>query len=182
MPIDKGSDVCAQCLLTPPNWHKLYCLGDYQYPLNQYIHRIKHKSEFHLVQPLAELFCHRHPTLEPPELFTFVPLHWRRFLLRGFNQSEQIAAYFAHRYDRPIESIFRKTRHTQPQQQLTKQARKMNLKASFKLIKPLKSPHIAIVDDVVTTGSTMSLLCEILLEYGVKRIDIYCICRTSAGN
>lgn len=62
----------------------------------------------------------------------------------------------------------------------TKTSREQNLKGAFILNKQPHSSHVAIVDDVVTTGSTVRQLCHLLLEVGVESIDIYCICRTPA--
>jgi len=78
--------------------------------------------------------------------------------------------------------LFKRIRSTASQQGLTKSARKSNLKGAFAMrnanFSALDYSHIAIIDDVVTTGSTVYQLCQLLLEVGVKRIDIYCICRT----
>ncbi|WP_417852358.1 phosphoribosyltransferase family protein [Vibrio europaeus] len=69
-------------------------------------------------------------------------------------------------------------RATPQQQGLTKAERKRNLDRAFLLNGEIVADHIAIVDDVLTTGSTVQHLCELLLEAGVKSVDIYCICRT----
>ncbi|BBM65943.1 hypothetical protein VYA_01280 [Vibrio alfacsensis] len=54
------------------------------------------------------------------------------------------------------------------------------MKGAFALKGKVRDSHVAIVDDVVTTGSTVRQLCDLLLEVGVESIDIYCICRTPA--
>jgi predicted amidophosphoribosyltransferase len=61
---------------------------------------------------------------------------------------------------------------------MDKKQRKENVRQAFHLRKSINFEHVAIVDDVLTTGSTVHQLCELLLDAGVKTIDIYCICRT----
>lgn len=172
------TNMCGQCLQYPPPWDHLTCIGDYAFPLNQYIQQIKHQRRFELIEPLSNLLSQRLLTMEPPEVITYVPLHWRRYLVRGFNQSERLAYHLARKQNCPQQSLFSKQRHTQPQQQLDRNQRLANLNHSFRLTKEPDCKHIAIVDDVVTTGATVSILCEKLLELGVETIDIYCICRT----
>jgi len=113
------------------------------------------------------------------DCITYVPLHWRRFLKRGFNQSERLAFYLTRQKSFSYYSLFKRCKHTQAQQQLPRTKRLSNLNQAFLLKQKPQSKHIAIIDDVVTTGATLSPLCEILLDSGVKSIDIYCLCRTA---
>ncbi|MFM2588533.1 ComF family protein [Vibrio sp. TBV020] len=114
----------------------------------------------------------------PAEVVTSVPLHWRRKWRRGFNQSELLAASIAKRIERPYIPLFERIRSTQQQKGLNRQQRHMNLNGAFKLKSSKTYRHVAIVDDVVTTGSTVQHLCKLLLDSGVKSVDIYCVCRT----
>jgi ComF family protein len=106
-------------------------------------------------------------------------LHWQRYLRRGFNQSDQIAKHLAaHLRVEHQTKLFSRVQNTKAQQGLDKTQRKRNLAKAFRLNAHPNSLHVGIVDDVVTTGSTAQHLCQLLLEVGVERIDIYCICRT----
>ncbi len=176
LPTNYEVDACGQCLIRPPSWHRLYCVGDYQAPLSGYVHQLKYERQFWQARKLASLL---EPCIdESPQLITSVPLHWRRQLYRGFNQSELIARYLAQRVMVPYRGLFKRARSTSQQQGLTRSERRSNLARAFKLQGKVEVQHVAIVDDVLTTGSTVQHLCELLLEAGVKRIDIYCICRT----
>ena len=73
---------------------------------------------------------------------------------------------------------FCRIRHTKVQKQLTKKEREKNLYQAFILKAKQLPDHVAIVDDVVTTGSTVTELTHLLQHEGVKRVDIYCICYT----
>ncbi|MCK6263306.1 ComF family protein [Vibrio sp. ZSDE26] len=168
---------CGECLRRPPLWSRLYCVGDYQPPLSHYIHQFKYQKQFWLAKPLiAQL---NQNIDKKPELITYVPLHWKRYLHRGFNQSELLATQLSRTLKVPISNtLFTRTKSTPQQNGLNKQLRQQNLRKAFRLNHPLKQKHIAIIDDVVTTGSTTHHLCKLLLEAGVEKIDIYCICRT----
>ncbi len=177
---------CGECLKSPPPWHQLYCLGDYQKPLSSYVHQLKYRNELQLADALTRLLADSIEDCAP--LITSVPLHWRRFLWRGYNQSHILAQglvkhLHAAGHNTDYQRLLKRIKATPHQQGLARKARQSNLNRAFHLrndaaalIQPYE--HIAIVDDVVTTGSTIRQLCHLLLEVGVKKIDIYCLCRT----
>lgn len=169
---------CGLCLTNPPRWNRLYCIGDYQPPISHYIHNLKYQRQFWYACNLADLLASR--ITEPAPLLTSVPLHWTRYLTRGFNQShlltKQLLTHWPH--SREDHRLFRRVRATRPQQGLNKSQRHTNLKHAFALNKNLNIDHVAIVDDVVTTGATVEHLTDLLIDIGVKKIDIYCLCRT----
>ncbi len=173
---------CGQCLRTPPPWQRVVCVGDYQPPLSNYVHHLKYQGHFWHAPWLAQLLAER--VIKVPEVITCVPLHWRRHWQRGFNQSELLASFVAKSLGCAHHSkLFRRVRHTKPQQGMNKRQRQRNLRRAFVLNRHLLNRvqpihHVAIVDDVMTTGSTVRHLSELLLEAGVKSIDIYCLCRT----
>ena len=172
---------CGSCLSAPPLWDRLYCVSDYTFPTSSYIHKFKYTKQFWLARDLASLISNRID--QPAPLITSVPLHWRRYLQRGFNQSDLLARYTAKTLttkEMKIKSktLFKRIRATATQQGLSKRLREQNLANAFTLIKTSLPKHVAIMDDVVTTGSTVNYLCQLLRERGVERIDIYCICRT----
>jgi len=168
---------CGHCLSHPPLWNRLYCVGDYNFPLSHSIHQLKYQSQFWQARPLALRLAER--IENPAPLITCVPLHWKRLLRRGFNQSDQLAKNLATTLDVNYRAdLFSRTIATPTQRNLSRSQRQGNLSGAFRLNQIPDADHIAIVDDVVTTGSTVRHLCHLLLEVGVKRIDIYCICRT----
>ncbi|EGU40493.1 putative amidophosphoribosyltransferase [Vibrio splendidus ATCC 33789] len=171
---------CGECLANPPPWHRLYCVGDYTFPAAGYIQQMKYADKFWFARDLSTLLASR--IEEPAPLITSVPLHWRRYFHRGFNQSQLLARYTAQELKIGHAVLFKRIRSTASQQGLTKSARKSNLRGAFAIrnthFSAIDYSHVAIIDDVVTTGSTVYQLCQLLLEVGVKRIDIYCICRT----
>lgn len=172
---------CGQCLRSPPPWQRLYSLTPYRFPASHYVNQIKHQRKFWYGAHLAALLALRIDT--PAPLLLSVPMHWRRQWRRGFNQSDVLAAQLARKLNRPfLAHAFTRLLHTPPQQGLNKRQRQHNLAGAFRLNQaalphPLPK-HVAIVDDVVTTGSTVRQLSQLLLAVGVESIDIYCLCRT----
>ncbi len=173
-------DYCGRCLKRPPNWRRLYCVGDYAPPLSSYVQQFKFSRQLHQAELLAELLL---LNVEPNvEVITFVPLHWWRQFRRGFNQSEWIARALAKRLGIPCMALFKRARATQPQLGMTRSQRHKNLNNAFVINTYIDFNSVAIVDDVVTTGSTVNSLCKLLLDAGVKSVDIYTICRTPEPN
>ncbi|NOH80864.1 ComF family protein [Vibrio sp. RE86] len=176
LPTAVNMAMCGLCLVKPPLWQGIYCVGDYQAPLSDYVHRLKYERQFWQATKLSQLLS---PRIDhPADVVTSVPLHWARHWARGFNQSELIAIELAKQLNRPYQPLFRRTRATPQQKGLNKQQRQHNLDAAFELKSDISASHVAIVDDVLTTGSTVHHLCKLLLDAGVKTVDIYCICRT----
>lgn len=171
--------MCGECLAEPPPWQRLITLGDYAFPLSREVQRFKDHGESWHIDALTQLLSSR--ITAPAPIITSVPLHWRRYLSRGFNQSDVLARHLAaHLHRRFDPAVFRRIQYADSQRGHTKNQREQNLQGAFILNKKPMDKHVAIVDDVVTTGSTVRQLCQLLLEVGVESIDIYCICRTPA--
>ena len=102
------------------------------------------------------------------EVLTYVPMYKIRESQRGFNQSKMLAEKIAKNTDMKCEDIFIKTRDTKFQVGLTKKDREKNLKNSFGVLN--KVDEIIIVDDVITTGSTLRELTKIAKVNGIKKV------------
>lgn len=115
---------------------------------------------------------------DKPELIIPVPLHTSRYRERGYNQSLEIARTLSSRIAVPVDyrSCIR-THATQPQTELTAKERRRNMKRAFTLAKPVNASHVAILDDVATTGATVNELAKALRKAGVKRIDVWVCAR-----
>ncbi len=176
------TDVCGECLLHPPQWDRLYCVSDYSDPLRKYINKLKYTQQFWLAQDLGVLLSKHIP--EPAPLILPVPLHWKRFWWRSYNQSDHLGWTLEREFNLKSSTthcnnkILKRVKATRPQQGLSRSFRQTNLLGAFKITKPIKEKHVALVDDVVTTGATINLLCVELRKSGVERIDVYTVCRT----
>lgn len=169
---------CGRCLKHPPLWDSLTCVGDYSFPYDKLLHRFKYQRQFWLTPALATLIAKQVET--PAPLLVAVPMHWRRQWWRGYNQSSLLAKHLArHLKVQYAPGLLKRTRATRQQQGLSRQARMKNLSNAFCVTGAVPA-HVAIVDDVVTTGATINQLCRLLRSRGARRIDVYCFCRTPA--
>ncbi|MCW8329551.1 ComF family protein [Photobacterium sp. SDRW27] len=173
----KSTDQCGSCLSAPPPWQQFYRLGEYDFPLRQLIHQLKFGGKFWLAEPLGQLLAQH--ISHPAPVIIPVPLHPLRRLYRSFNQSTLLAQAIARETGSLcLPNAIHRTRNTQAQRQLSKSERKKNLHQAFILKTKALPEHVAIVDDVLTTGSTVAELTRLLLQAGVKQVDVYCICYT----
>lgn len=127
---------------------------------------------------MAEALHTHYPTL--PSLIIPMPLHTRRLQQRGFNQSLEIAKCIARRIPIPI-SKNQVIRHkaTKPQAQCKAYERTQNIKGAFKIKKHINSDHIILMDDVITTGSTILECYHTLKNAGIRHIYICSIAKTT---
>lgn len=160
----------------------LLALTDYCWPLNKLLTGLKFSAKLPHAKALAELFFqHCLATNQPmPQAILPVPLHQQRFAQRKYNQSIEIARQIGLLTGIPIDlSILTRCKATTPQTQLSAAQRKRNLRQAFSLNDPVTHQHIALFDDVLTTGATMQSLYRLLRNsYPLLRIDIWSICVT----
>ncbi len=110
-------------------------------------------------------------TLEQPTLCP-VPLHWTRQFSRGFNQAELLAQEIAHHRTYDVQHLLQRTRMTGHQAHRTGEERKTSLKNAFCYVDPTPPPAwVILIDDVCTTGTTLSECAKILKKVGVKRVS-----------
>ena len=176
---------CGRCLLKPPPWQALVFVTDYRPPLSSLIKRFKFQQTPALAPTLARLLllhwlqAYREQHLNRPEVILAVPLQDKRCWQRGYNQSDllarPLARWLGSEY-RP--AALRRVKVTAPQQQLAAHLRRRNLRGAFRCDEDLAGRHVALLDDVVTTGSTMIEIATLLQNQGVASLQIGCICRT----
>ncbi len=112
------------------------------------------------------------------DLVVPVPLHPRRHAERGFNQSAEIARWAGRAPGLPVQAgCVRRVRPTAAQVSLPAAARRVNLDSAFAADPGVRGLRVAIVDDVVTTGSTLAALARVLLEAGATGVDAWCVAR-----
>ena len=160
-------------------------VDDYVRPLSRLIHALKFSGHSSLAPPLARLLllavlqARRTRALPKIDMVVNVPLYRRRHWRRGDNQSDllcrPLARWLGCRY---TASALTRVHATAVQHQLNARLRKINLKNAFRLELAVNGLHIAIVDDVVTTGSTVAELSRLLLQSGAASVQVWCLCRT----
>ena len=121
----------------------------------------------------------KHRKSNLPECIIPVPLHPQRLRVRGFNQALELARIIAKQLNIPLNySLCQRDKSTPFQSGLSAKQRKQNLKNAFIVTKPHAYKHVAIFDDVVTTGTTVNELAKQLKNSGVETIEVWAIART----
>ncbi|MFM4670123.1 ComF family protein [Aeromonas media] len=170
--------LCGRCQRRPPPWERLQVIGDYQPPYSLLIPRLKYSGQILLAPLLAQLLADHLEGDDPPEVIIPVPLHWWRQWWRGFNQAEEIGTALGELTGIPCDTrLLRRVRATPQQTRLSAGQRRRNLRGAFQ-IAPHHYRHVALLDDVVTTGATAGQLSRLLHESGITRVEVWAICRT----
>ena len=173
--------VCGKCQKNPPHYTTSFIPHLYATPLKQLITNLKFHGNLAYAPLLAQNFIdsviHRKNNL--PECIIPVPLHSQRLRERGFNQALELARIIAKPLNIPLDySLCQRDKSTPYQSGLSAKQRKQNLKNAFSVTKPHTYKHVAIFDDVVTTGTTVNELARQLKLSGVETIEIWAIART----
>ena len=180
MPLS-GSEhsLCGECLQTPPPYQRTISPYYYQPPLIPLITQFKFNHRVVMARILAALLArHIDTTEKKPECIIPVPLHPRRLRERGYNQSQEIARLLGKTLDIPIDyQLCQRTRYTAPQTGLVAKERKRNVKNAFGLTETCQYKHVAILDDVITTGHTVTELARLLRKNGVEEIEVWSVAR-----
>lgn len=163
---------CAACRERPPAFDRLLTLWSYEAPLDAVIQALKFRRLDYLGRHLGEAIAVRwEEELAGADLVVPVPLHWRRWLSRGYNQAERIARSLAGR-DRPLVPALARRRVTPPQTSLGKKERQANLRSAFRIRRAarVRGRRVILVDDVATTGATLEAAAAVLKENGAAAV------------
>jgi len=186
LPLATADMTCGECLLEPPAFEQVVVPWLYGFPVDSLITRFKHNAKWpfgHLLADvLGQYLQHRFDEgLPKPDALLPVPLARTRLRQRGFNQAAMLAQWLNRSLDLPIEeTVLRRIKDTDAQQDLDAKSRKRNLHKAFDLMPDaqVKGRHLALVDDVLTTGATAQALARLLMDAGAARVDVYCLART----
>jgi ComF family protein len=173
---------CGTCQLHPPPYDRVLAPFRYESPLNHLIHRLKYNGRLEQARLLGDLMAEwLEGRLDPlPDRVIPVPLHPARLRQRGFNQAVELARRVCNRLQLPldIQSCYRQ-KATLPQSEMADaRARARNIKGAF-LVRGEIRGTVAILDDVMTTGSTVGELAKCLRAAGAARIEVWAVARTN---
>ncbi len=173
------SPLCGNCLSHPPAFDATYAPFLHQAATRYLITGLKFNADYKNARLLGLLLAQGLKQNAPhPDYILPVPLHKARYRERGFNQSIEIARTVGKELQIPVD-VHSCVRHrdTPHQTRLTAKQRRTNVKNAFTIIKPITAQHIVIVDDVMTTGSTVHELARLLKKAGVLRVDVWVCAR-----
>jgi ComF family protein len=182
---ENGIDhICGHCLTTRRPFAGARAAARFEGPLQELIHRFKYGKKIHLSRPLglltATVLGDFHPAVSA-DCIVPVPLHRRRLRERGFNQSQLIGRILAKSWEIPLSvHNLRRIRWTTPQTGLSAAERERNIRGAFAVVKPdrLEGKRLLLVDDVYTTGSTVTECAKTLRQSGAKEVYVVTVARS----
>jgi ComF family protein len=181
----EGSEahLCGRCLKKAPPFDRAVIPLLYQPPLDRLILALKFHQGLAHARLLGQLLAEAVEQSDSrPQLIIPVPLHPQRLRERGYNQALEIARPAARRCAIPIAlDHVERTRATGTQTRLKYKERHKNMRGVFEVIRDVPQ-HVAIVDDVVTSGATVSALAKALKQAGATRVDIWAVARAPLRN
>lgn len=182
--MDGARALCGQCQIRPPAFEYCQALYAYRTPVDHLLQRLKFGGRLELAHLLGQLMADWLAEdlgvgLETPlpERLLPVPLHAERLHERGFNQALELARPVARRLGIPLDAAScRRVRSTAMQADLSRAARLKNVRGAFEVVQPVAG-HMAVIDDVMTTGSTAHELAQALLRAGAERVEVWVCAR-----
>lgn len=175
--------LCGNCLSHFYYYDQVYSPFLYSDGIRYLIRQLKYHNKLHYSAVLSELFTDRlsmQDSFELPQIFIPMPMHRDRMRQRGFNQALELTRQLSRYFQKPVDSsTLLRTRNTELQANLNGKQRQKNVRKAFTLSKPLHYQHVALIDDVMTTGSTVNEAARELKAAGIKQVDVWCIARAS---
>ncbi|MCB1984861.1 MAG: ComF family protein [Burkholderiales bacterium] len=175
---------CGACLSTPPAYAATIAALSYSFPVDALIHALKYGMQLAIAPVLAQLFIDKLNSLELsefPDLVIPMPLHPKRLQERGFNQALEIGHHLTRQLNIVLSSnSCRRIKNTPPQTDLPWKMREKNIQKAFSCNIDLSEKHVAVLDDVMTTGATLNELAKQLRKQGAKKITNWVIARVQS--
>lgn len=192
------AQICAECLRHPPPWDQAVAALVYEYPIDHLVRRFKFHKDLACGRLLAEelaravkaRLAEALPASPPaslpnltdphPDLLVPVPLHFLRRWKRAYNQAELIAHELQRQCGIPLNSkVLKRVQATAAQSGLDRKARLKNLRNAFRCL-PLDGAHVALIDDVLTTGATLQECARALKKAGARKVSVWVVARVPA--
>lgn len=171
---------CGDCLRQSPAFDRVLAPLRYTEPVDALIQALKFSGSLAAGRLLGELLLrHLLPRQAPlPQLLLPVPLHPQRLRQRGYNQAVELARPLSAALAIPMATaLLRRSRATRVQSELPAAARRANVRQAFSLGARRLPRHVAIVDDVMTTGHTVNEIARLLRRAGARRVEVWVVAR-----
>lgn len=184
--------------LDTPNYDHLYAIDNYVWPLNKlvldmkfgqksvaaraltslFVHfvysRLGTQTGIETLEVLANAFQNTGKTKNIPQLLVPVPLSNKRYWQRQYNQAQLLCEWLSKATLIPNQAIVQRVKHTKAQSTLDKEQRIANVDNAFRCDSVISAEHIAIIDDVITTGVTINAVCQAIKKHNPKvRITVW---------
>jgi ComF family protein len=180
IPLASTAIHCGACLKR--NRHAFddaLAVYEYAFPIDRLIQRFKYAGDLALGRWLAGSLADAGSRVQQPDILVVPPLASRSLRRRGFNQALVLARHASRRLGLRCElDAITKSRETEPQQGLDRRQRLANLRGAFACNLHFNGEHVAIVDDVITTGATADTIATLLRAAGAGRVSAWAVART----
>lgn len=168
---------CGHCIKKRPHYDRVLSAYPFAEPLRTLLHDFKYQHALYLRTFLVKLMLAAVPQDYYSDCLVPVPLHPQRLRQRGFNQAAELAKLLAKHCRLPYSlTLCQKIINTPQQVGLAAEARRKNLHQSFR-VQASPYQHITLIDDLITTGSTVNELAKRFKQQGVKQVDVWCCAR-----
>jgi ComF family protein len=176
---------CGACLRNPPPFTLCFALADYGFPWAGLVARLKFRDHPEIANLLARAMTEAitSQSWPLPQLLVPIPLGTDRLRQRGYNQAWELTRRLSQRLNLNGDAgVLLRLRDTVRQTGLSRVERERNLRNAFMVaptaIKRLRDRHVALIDDVMTSGATATAASRALLRAGASRVDIWLLTRT----
>jgi len=179
LPLAVPAELCGECLRHEPPWDAAWAPLRYGWPLDRLESLYKFSGDLAAGRVLSAMWQRESRPVELPEVLLCVPLHRSRLRQRGYNQALELARPLAHALHVPLRrDVLQRQRRTDAQTELDAVSRRRNVRGAFALREDAVLPaHVAILDDVMTTGATLAECARVVRRAGVKRVDVWALAR-----
>ena len=178
LPLAHPAARCGVCLRQEPAWDGAWAPYRYGWPLDRLESRFKFSAALAAGRVLGELWA-GHALPLRPDCLVPVPLHRTRLRARGYNQALELARMLARHHHLALRpGLLRRVRATSAQTELDAKTRRRNVRGAFEARTGTGLPaHVALIDDVMTTGATLSECARVLKRAGVQRVEAWALAR-----
>jgi ComF family protein len=179
-----GVDGCRGCRRAAPEWGGIVVLSAYSGALREAVLRAKRPAGLRVTATLAVLLVGKHAdTMQAwqADCVVPVPMHWWRRSLRGVSAADDLAAGVGRQLGLPWSRVLARHRATRMQNELPIEDRPRNVRNAFRSRRRIDGKRILLVDDVMTTGATLSACCLALTAAGAERVDVAVIARADTA-
>ena len=176
------SSICGQCQSEPTPIQHCISIFHYDSPVDYLIKHMKYHNQLSVADLMGKMIAKKVKSIGQnlPDLIIPVPLHVERLKQRGYNQAIEIGRLVSRDLNIPLDhTACTRVKHTLPQFDIPAAERSDNIKNAFEVSRQLDAKHVALIDDVMTTGSTAREIATVLTQNGVTQVDVWTCARAT---